>query len=71
MEHDHVKNAIDIGALAGLVGVLTGLLPIITTWLSFVWVCIRLYEVCIRLYETKTMQRLIHGKQDDTTNSSL
>jgi hypothetical protein len=64
MGHDHVKNSIDIGALAGLVGVLTGLLPIITTWISFVW-------VCIRLYETKTMQRLIHGKQDDTTNSSL
>jgi len=64
MEHDHVKNAIDIGAIVGLAGVLTGILPVVTTWLSFLW-------VCLRIYETKTVQRLIHGKQDDTNNNSF
>jgi len=64
MEHDHVKNAIDIGAIAGLAGVLTGILPVVTTWLSFLW-------VCLRIYETKTVQRLIHGKQNDSNNNSL
>lgn len=52
---EHVKTAVDTGAIGVLIATLFSWLPHATALVTFVW-------ICIRLWETKTVQRLFGRK---------
>jgi hypothetical protein len=52
---DHLKTAVDVGAVGTAGATLIGLLPHIASILSIIW-------LVIRIYETRTVQRWL-GKE--------
>jgi hypothetical protein len=55
MEHENLKQCIDISCLGVTLGAIASWLPPLSALASLVW-------ALIRIYETDTIQKLLHRK---------
>ena len=58
MKTEAAKHAIDAASVVTVVGALNDILPPLAALFTIVW-------TTIRIYETKTVQKVLFGKQDD------